>query len=149
MASQKEIEERRAKVEQMIIQGVAHVDIRVKLNLSRGTFYRDLEKIQRKNAEMETWNQEEEIAGALATLEAIEYEAWESYERATPGSNQAIGALNTIAKTRKQRVKMMVDIGVIDKVPDKVKHEIESFEDKVKKLRKEKGLPTEETEEDE
>lgn len=143
MATNQVIEERRKQIEKMILEGVERKKIRKKLSISVGTFYRDLEAIQRENAELKDFDKVEEIKGSLQHFDSVEAEAWETYSRATPGSNQAIGALNTLIRTRKERVQLMMDVGVIDKVPEKIKHEFETFEEKVKKMRQERGLDNE------
>lgn len=140
MATKEAIKKRRNKIEKMMAEGMSKQKIRKELDISNGTLYRDIEYIQRKNKDMDGWDSLEEIKGALSHMDSIEEEAWNTYLKASEGSNQAIGALNTLIRTRKEKIKLLMDTGYIEKVPEEFKHSYETFEETVKRLRDERGL---------
>ena len=125
-ATQEEIAERRRTVLRMRMRGVAYREIAKKLGVGYLTIKRDLEEIQKKTKErIGRFEREYALSQSLSVYEEVETSAWQDYHVATPGSSNRASFLAQIRAARGDQVKLLMDVGLIDRAAQEVKHKHE------------------------
>jgi hypothetical protein len=125
-ASQEEIAERRRMVLRMRMRGVGYREIAKKLGVGHMTIKRDLEIIQAKTRErIGKFEREYALSESLSVYEEVETAAWNDYHSSTPGSSTRASFLAQIRAARGDQVKLLMDVGLIDRAAQEVKHKHE------------------------
>jgi len=125
-SSREEMEERRQMVMRLRLKGMPYKSIARKLGIGTMTVKRDLERLREDVAEKVTQFERDYALGeCLQTYERIHQEAWDQYERCEHASDGRAKFLNLIRAAENDRVKVLMDVGLIGREAVKVTHEHE------------------------
>jgi transcriptional regulator len=128
-SSQEEIYERRQMVMRLRLKGKTHREIAKELGVGTMTVRRDMQAIKEHvAAKVEDFEKDQALGESLHTYDLIHKEAWVEYNKCAHGSTQRVQFLNLIRAAENDRVKMLMDVGLISKNPVKVEHTHKSDE---------------------
>lgn len=120
-ASQYEIDERRKQVIRLRMRGLGYRAIAKVLGVGHMTVKRDLEAVREENAKRVTrFEQEQTIGECLSVFEEIELKAWEQFDAMPLGNAHGAKYLAEIREARDRQIKLLTDVGLIRKEPNKV-----------------------------
>jgi hypothetical protein len=126
-STQVELTERRQMVLRMRLQGKTFRDIGKELGLGYMTVKRDLDAIKCEVAQkIDKFDRDYALGKSISVYEQIEEEAWAEYHRSVTGSPSKAQFLNLVRTARNDQVKLLADVGLIDRAPAKVQHKIET-----------------------
>lgn len=116
-----ELAERRESVQRLRLNGLNYKSISQVLGISVDTVARDLRSIAEENTKrLDNFNQNEEIAKALETLNEVERKAWESFISAPRNSNLRLKSLDLVRNVVSDKLKALQDCGLIKKEDKRV-----------------------------
>lgn len=128
-ASSEEMYERRQMVMRLRLKGKTYREIAKELGIGTMTVRRDMQKIKEHVAhKVADFEKDQALGESLHTYELIHQEAWDQYYRSPNASTQRVQFLNLIRAAENDRVKMLMDVGLISKNPVKVEHTHKSDE---------------------
>jgi len=111
------LERRRAIVLDLKLRGMGHRAIAAILKVHRNTVSNDFRAIRRMQAEMaRSLDGDAEVGATVSYYEKLRNTAFKEYMEAK--SNQAkLGYLQTALRAQEMHVKLLMDIGIIDRTP--------------------------------
>jgi hypothetical protein len=122
-----EITERRMSVMRLRIRGMGYRAIAKELKVGPMTIKRDLEAIREDTrTRMSKLEKEFVLAQSLSVYEEIETQAWDQFGKCGGGSKEGAQYLNVVRSARNDQTKLLMDIGLIQKTPQEVKHTVTS-----------------------
>lgn len=122
-SSKEEMYERRQLVMRMRLRGMTYKTIAKKLGVGTMTVRRDLAALRKDTAErVSKFDRDYALGECLDTYEAIHEEAWDQYHRCCDGSPARAQFLNIIRVAENDRVKVLMDVGMIGREAVKVEH---------------------------
>lgn len=122
-----EISERRQGVMRLRLRGMGYRAIAKELGVGHMTVKRDLEVIaEETRTRMSKLEREFVLAQSLSVYEEIETQAWDQFQKSAPGSTQRANFLQVVRSARNDQTKLLMDIGLIQKTPQEVKHTVTS-----------------------
>jgi len=123
-SSKEEMYERRQLVLRMRLRGKTYRQIAKELGVATMTVKRDLQLIKDQQASRVTQFERDKALGeCLQTYELIHQEAWEQYHSAVVGSDNRVKFLNLIRAAENDRVKVLMDVGMIGRDAVRIEHE--------------------------
>jgi hypothetical protein len=122
-----EITDRRQAVIRLRLRGMGYRAIAKELGVGHMTVKRDLEVIaEETRGRMGKMERDYVLAQSLSVYEEIETQAWDQFSRCAPGSTQRANFLHVVRSARNDQTKLLMDIGLIQKTPQEVKHLVTS-----------------------
>lgn len=122
-----ELAERRQTVLTLRLKGMSYKDIAKEVNVGYMTVKRDLEQIRQENLEkISKFNRDVAIGQAIATYNEIEREAWKQYHGCRQGTTQQANFLNMVRAANNDKLKLLVEIGLITRAAARVEHKLEA-----------------------
>jgi hypothetical protein len=107
------------------MRGLGLRKIAAELDVGHMTVKRDLAAIAEENkTRMDQLERDTLLAECVSVFEQIEAQAWDQYHRCANGTQMKAQFLNVIRSARNDQVKLLTDIGMIAKAPQKVEHTI-------------------------
>ncbi len=120
-----EMAERRQTVLTMRLKGMTFKDIGRTLNIGYMTVKRDLDLIRQENVRSVTeFNRDKAVADAMSTYDQVELESWQAYY--ADKSPAKAKYLNLIRMNNKDRIQLLVDIGLVSKAALRIEHTVET-----------------------
>jgi hypothetical protein len=125
-ASKDEIQERQQKVLQLRLAGLSYKAIAKSLNIGPMTVQRDLRAVRQENEEkVSAFDKEQVLGTALLNYDKIIQEAWEQYYSCANGTEGRSRFLNLVRNAQNDHVKMLIEVGLISKEPQKIEHTVQ------------------------
>lgn len=125
-STQEEIAERRRMVLRMRMRGLGYRAIARELGIGNMTIKRDLEAVREMTkSRIGKFEREYALSQSLSVFEEVETSAWGDYHASTPGSSNRASFLAQIRAARGDQVKLLMDVGLIDRTAQEVKHKHE------------------------
>lgn len=122
-SSREEMHERRQMVLRLRLKGMAFRQIAKDLGVGVMTVRRDLQAIKARMADkVSQFERDQTLGESLHTYELIHQEAWDQYSRCANGSEGRVKFLNLIRAAENDRVKVLMDVGLIGKAAVQVEH---------------------------
>lgn len=122
-----EIAERRQMVLKLRLKGLTIREIGTELKCGYMTITRDLEAIRDEvKAKVSQFDCDYALGKSMSTYEQIESEAWEQYNNCANGTTAKVQFLNLVRTVRNDQVKLLTEVGLIDKAPTQVQHQFEA-----------------------
>lgn len=122
-----EITDRRQQVIRLRLRGMGYRAIAKELGVGHMTVKRDLEAIaEETRTKMGKLEKDYVLAQSLSVYEEIETQAWDQFSRCAPGSTQRANFLQVVRSARNDQTKLLMDIGLIAKSPQEVRHTVTS-----------------------
>lgn len=126
-ASQDEIQDRRKQVLRMRLQGHGYRSIAEKLEIGHMTVKRDLEVIRQENRQKVTqFERDGLLAETISVYENVEAEAWLQYRSGGTNAAQKARFLDVVRAARGDQVKLMTELGFLQKAPAQVQHMVKA-----------------------
>jgi len=120
-----ELAERRQTVLTLRLKGLTFKDIGQQLSIGYMTVKRDLDIIRQENLQNVTeFNRDQAVASAMQTYDQVELEAWQAYYADKTPTRAKY--LNLIRMNNKDRIQLLVDIGLVSKAALRVEHKVET-----------------------
>lgn len=120
MANTEQILERRDKVRKLLIDGFSQLSIAKALQVTPRTIYSDVRAIQREiKKEMAGDQREEYLKEFMLKYDDIYRKAALIYNNEN-NANAKVGALRVMQSHFKEKVGILQNLGIIDKVPEKL-----------------------------
>jgi hypothetical protein len=122
-----ELAERRQEVIRLRLKGLTLREIGKEMSLGYMTVKRDLDAIKQDVGEkVSKFDRDFALGKSISVYEQIEDEAWKQYYGCAPGSTGRAQFLNVARTARNDQVKLLCDVGLINKAPMQHEHKIES-----------------------
>lgn len=122
-----EITDRRQQVIRLRLRGMGYRAIAKELGVGHMTVKRDLEAISEETrTKMGKLEKDYVLAQSLSVYEEIETQAWDQFSKSAPGSTQRANFLQVVRAARNDQAKLLMDIGLISKTPQEVRHVVTS-----------------------
>lgn len=122
-----ELAERRQEVIRLRLKGLTLREIGKEMNLGYMTVKRDLDAIRQEVGEKVTnFDKDFALGKSISVYEQIEDEAWKQYYGCAPGSTGRAQFLNIARTARNDQVKLLTDVGLINRAAQVHEHKIES-----------------------
>lgn len=122
-SSQEEMYERRQMVLRLRLKGKTFREIAKELGVGTMTVRRDLQTIKEQTSSRVTQLERDQALGeSLQTYELIHQEAWTQYYKSPEASESRVRFLNLIRAAENDRVKVLMDVGLIGREAVKVEH---------------------------
>ena len=126
-SSKEEVYERRQMVLRKRLKGLTFRNIAKELGVGVMTVRRDLQAIKERMADkVSKFEKDQALGECLQTYELIHQESWDQYHRCAHGSSQRVQFLNLIRAAEGDRIKTLMDVGLIGKAAVKVEHKHEA-----------------------
>lgn len=126
-SSQIELAERRQIVIRMRLQGKTLREIGKELGIGYMTAKRDLDTIRSEVSEkVSQFDRDYALGKSISVYEQIEDEAWREYYGAASGGPSKAQFLNLVRAARNDQVKLLTEVGLINKAPVQVQHEFQA-----------------------
>lgn len=126
-SSHMEISERREMVLRMRLKGRTFRQIAKDLGVGYMTIKRDFDCIKEDmHKKVTRFDQEYALGKSISTYEQIEDESWKNYFANAEGSSGRAQFLNLIRAARNDQVKLLSDVGLINRAPQQHQHKIEA-----------------------
>lgn len=136
-----ELAERRQMIMSMRLRGKSLREIGKELGVGPMTVKRDLDAVAKLNQEkISEFERNNALADACQTYDTLEKEAWEQVFRCANGTQQRAQFMNLVRVVNNDRVKMLMDVGLISKAPQKLEvksettHQLEGWTEDAKQL---------------
>jgi predicted ArsR family transcriptional regulator len=115
--------ERRQMVMRKRLKGLTFRQIAKELGVGVMTVRRDLQSIKEHNAaKVSQFERDQQLGDSLQTYDLIHQEAWDQYHRCANGSEGRARFLNLIRAAESERVKVLMEVGLIGKAAVQVEH---------------------------
>jgi hypothetical protein len=122
-SSKEEMYERRQMVMRLRLKGMTYKAIGKELGIGTMTVKRDLYALREDvSARVSKFDRDFALGECLQTYERIHQEAWNEYESCSHGSSGRATFLNLIRAAENDRVKVLMDVGLIGREAVKVEH---------------------------
>lgn len=122
-SSKEEMYERRQMVMRLRLKGMPYKAIGKELGIGIMTVKRDLQSLKQDvSARVTKFDRDYALGECLQTYERIHQEAWQEYEGCSHGSSGRAQFLNLIRAAENDRVKVLMDVGMIGREAVKVEH---------------------------
>lgn len=129
-----EMFERRQMVMRYRLKGLTYNQIAKKLGVGAMTIRRDMQMIKQNMADKVTeFERDQALGECLNTYELIHQQAWDQYHKCKETSQQRVQFLNLIRAAENDRVKVLMDVGLIGREAAKVEHNVKA-DDTLKEL---------------
>ena len=122
-----ELAERRKLVIKFRLKGKTLREIAKELNTGYMTVKRDLDIVKHEvHEKVSQFDREYALGKSISVYEQIESEAWEQYFGCAVGAPGRVQFLNLVRTARNDQVKLLTDVGLINKAPAQVHHQFEA-----------------------
>lgn len=122
-ASEFEITQRRKQVQRLRLSGKTYDEIAQETGVTVFTVKRDLDAIQEENlSRVDKFKQQQEVGDGLRVFDQVLEHAWEEFAGALKGTKQRLDALHLIRTTQNDKLKAMVEVGLVAKAEQQVTH---------------------------
>lgn len=122
-ASEYEVQQRRKDVLRLRMRGHSYGDIAAKLAISVNTVKNDLTAVREENEHaVKSFSQAHFVGETMVVYDDIIARAWEEYFACPAGAKNRITAMDLIRATQGDKFKALMDVGLIDKKEQEVKH---------------------------
>jgi hypothetical protein len=116
-----ELAERRQIIMSMRLRGKSLREIGKELGIGYMTVKRDLDAVAALNRQrISEFERNGALASAAHTYDMLEKEAWEQVFRCANGTSNRAQFMNLVRVVNNDRIKMLMDVGLIDKATQKV-----------------------------
>lgn len=123
IATYQGLTERQIKIQKLSLRGATENAIAQVLGCSRITVAKEKSKIREVNrGRLLSLDKEDLMADTISLFEEIERSAWGVFQESEGASKNR--ALQLILDTRERQLKLMMDVGLIDKAPEKHAHAV-------------------------
>jgi diadenosine tetraphosphate (Ap4A) HIT family hydrolase len=120
-ASDWEIAQRRKDVLRLRMRGNTYREIATTLGIGVNTVKSDLREVQEENAQrVKGFRQDHFVGETMTVFDDVIQHAWIEYARVGP--KDRLGALDLIRATANDRMKALMDVGLVHKAEQEVKH---------------------------
>lgn len=114
--------ERQVLIQRLKMRGMSQTNIGTVLGISQPMVNKELKKIREVHKSRGVNLDKDAVSGYfLSVYEEVENKAWEIFSTADD-NKEKIQALTTIMSSKEKQMKLMTDLGLVEKAADKVNH---------------------------
>lgn len=126
-SSHMELAERRQMVIRLRLQGMTLREIAKELNTGYMSVKRDLDLVREEvGKKVGQFDRDYALGKSISVYEQIESEAWQQFYSVPNGTPARAQFLNLVRTARNDQVKLLTEVGLINKAPTQVQHQFEA-----------------------